>query len=248
MPDTINVPSVDLVLSESLSLALLNAVNHQQTSGIAAAAAATMSAMAILSLGAAEAGAAARAAAKSAAAADSAAGPKPLALSREAAAPTAYLSTVGGPEMALQFVAQSVALSVQDAVDSVRNVSTICTAAIGATLVRMQTGGDAKSLAEEIQLIQEILAKATASLQATWKEAAAFLAQAPHRESSATEADTPLSAAVAQAIANAAHNAVTAQQQTNITAQAATTMGVATLYSLDTAAAGIATKAVSSGD
>jgi len=48
--------------------------------------------------------------------------------------------------------------------------------------------------------------------------------------------------ATAQALSNAAHNATTAQQQTNITAQAATTMGVALLYSLDTAATGIATK------
>ena len=48
--------------------------------------------------------------------------------------------------------------------------------------------------------------------------------------------------ATAQALANAAHNATTAQQQTNITAQAATTMGVALLYSLDTASTGIATK------
>jgi len=45
-----------------------------------------------------------------------------------------------------------------------------------------------------------------------------------------------------QALANAAHNATNAQQQTNVTAQAATTMGVATLYSLDTASTGIATK------
>jgi len=48
--------------------------------------------------------------------------------------------------------------------------------------------------------------------------------------------------ATAQALSNAAHNATTAQQQTNITAQAATTMGVALLYSLDTASTGIATK------
>ena len=48
--------------------------------------------------------------------------------------------------------------------------------------------------------------------------------------------------ATAQALANAAHNATTAQQQTKITAQAATTMGVALLYSLDTASTGIATK------
>jgi uncharacterized protein YlxW (UPF0749 family) len=43
----------------------------------------------------------------------------------------------------------------------------------------------------------------------------------------------------AQALANAAHNATNAQQQSYVTAQAATTMGVATLYSLDTAHAGL---------
>ncbi|BBD10077.1 RebB family R body protein [Desulfovibrio ferrophilus] len=47
--------------------------------------------------------------------------------------------------------------------------------------------------------------------------------------------------ATAQAMGNAAHNATTSQQQTNVTAQAATTMGVAVLYSLDTASAGVAT-------
>jgi hypothetical protein len=47
--------------------------------------------------------------------------------------------------------------------------------------------------------------------------------------------------ATSQALANAAHNATTNQQQSNITAQAATTMGVATLYSIDTASTGIAT-------
>ncbi len=41
--------------------------------------------------------------------------------------------------------------------------------------------------------------------------------------------------ATAQALSNAAHNATNAQQQTNITAQAATTMGVTTLFSIDTA-------------
>ena len=48
--------------------------------------------------------------------------------------------------------------------------------------------------------------------------------------------------ATAQALGNAAHNATSAVQQAAVTAQAATTMGVAILYSLDTAAAGIATK------
>ncbi|XOV80976.1 MAG: RebB family R body protein [Aestuariibacter sp.] len=50
--------------------------------------------------------------------------------------------------------------------------------------------------------------------------------------------------ATSQALGNAAHNATTAQQQTNVTAQAATTMGVAVLYSLDTASTGMATKSI----
>jgi len=49
-----------------------------------------------------------------------------------------------------------------------------------------------------------------------------------------------LYAAIGQALANAARNAVAAQQQAQVTAQAATTMGVATMYSLDTASTGVA--------
>lgn len=45
----------------------------------------------------------------------------------------------------------------------------------------------------------------------------------------------------AQALANAAHNATVTQQQANATAQAATTQGVATLYGIDTAQAGVGT-------
>ena len=45
-------------------------------------------------------------------------------------------------------------------------------------------------------------------------------------------------------MANAARNATTAQQQTAIAAQAATTMGVATLYALDTASSGKAAQAI----
>jgi hypothetical protein len=50
--------------------------------------------------------------------------------------------------------------------------------------------------------------------------------------------------ATSQALSNAAHNATTSQQQTNVTAQAATTMGVTTLYSLDTASTGVATEKI----
>jgi hypothetical protein len=52
--------------------------------------------------------------------------------------------------------------------------------------------------------------------------------------------------ATAQALSNAAHNATTAQQQANIVAQAATTQGVALLYSIDTATTGLATKGIMS--
>lgn len=48
--------------------------------------------------------------------------------------------------------------------------------------------------------------------------------------------------ATAQALSNAAHNAANAQQQAAITAQSATTMGVATLYSIDTASDALATQ------
>lgn len=50
--------------------------------------------------------------------------------------------------------------------------------------------------------------------------------------------------ATAQALANAAHNATAAQQQMGVTAQASTTMGVTTLYSIDTATTGEATEAI----
>ncbi|MBH1512283.1 glycerol-3-phosphate dehydrogenase [Stenotrophomonas maltophilia] len=50
--------------------------------------------------------------------------------------------------------------------------------------------------------------------------------------------------ATAQALANAAHNATNAQQQSYVTAQSATTMGVATLYSIDTATAAVASKEI----
>ena len=50
--------------------------------------------------------------------------------------------------------------------------------------------------------------------------------------------------ATAQALANAAHNATTSQQQTNITAQAATTSGITTLYSIDTASDAVGTNRI----
>jgi hypothetical protein len=50
--------------------------------------------------------------------------------------------------------------------------------------------------------------------------------------------------ATAQALSNAGHVATSQFQQSGVTAQAATTMGVATLYAIDTASVGEATKAI----
>lgn len=51
-----------------------------------------------------------------------------------------------------------------------------------------------------------------------------------------------LYSAIGQALANAAQNAISAQQQGQIIAQAANTQGIATLFSVDTAALGLATE------
>jgi predicted lipoprotein with Yx(FWY)xxD motif len=48
--------------------------------------------------------------------------------------------------------------------------------------------------------------------------------------------------ATAQALANAAHNATNAQQQSYVTAQAATTVSATTLYALDTDSTDSATR------
>ncbi|MFC1222732.1 RebB family R body protein [Pedobacter sp. BG31] len=50
--------------------------------------------------------------------------------------------------------------------------------------------------------------------------------------------------ATSQALANAAHNATNSQQQTNITAQAATTSGITTLYSIDTSSDAVGTRKI----
>jgi len=50
--------------------------------------------------------------------------------------------------------------------------------------------------------------------------------------------------ATSQALSNAAHNATNNQQQSYVTMQASTTQGVSTLYSVDTASDGVATREI----
>ena len=47
--------------------------------------------------------------------------------------------------------------------------------------------------------------------------------------------------ATSQALSNAAHNATNNQQQSDVVMQAATTQGLSTLYSVDTASTGVVT-------
>jgi hypothetical protein len=54
--------------------------------------------------------------------------------------------------------------------------------------------------------------------------------------------------ATAQALANAAQNATNGQQQSHVTAQAATPMGVATPYSLDIASTGVPAEDILNSD
>ncbi len=47
-----------------------------------------------------------------------------------------------------------------------------------------------------------------------------------------------------QALSNAAHNATTGQQQSTLTSQSANTVGVTTLYSIDTASNAVGTRRI----
>ncbi len=49
---------------------------------------------------------------------------------------------------------------------------------------------------------------------------------------------------ISHALGNAAHNATYSQQQTNLTAQAATTQGISALFCLETATTGLATSTI----
>lgn len=50
--------------------------------------------------------------------------------------------------------------------------------------------------------------------------------------------------ATSQALANAAHNATTNQQQSVVTSQATNVQGISTLYSVDTASTGVNTELI----
>lgn len=235
--------AVETMLAESLSLALLNAVARQQMHGILASATTIMAATIILAGNpASRRGSrppAPEAATPAAAEGQPGAAGSALPHNHPAAVEPARITGADGIGMALQFVAQSVALSVQDAADYLRNLTTVCTASIGRSLARLDSGGNAGSI-EEIQQAQQIVTQATAEWNRVRTEALEFLEQLSQAARSCNASAAPsthaIAAGVADALSLAAHNAVTSQQQTNVTMQAATTMGTATMFSVDTAA------------
>jgi hypothetical protein len=263
MPDTTtpanNVGDFEIITLEALSLALQNTVSQRQQDWIAAEAVTITAVTQILGT----------ITSTPADTRGNAANPLPEWLihhsperrnSPEAAAKPALaekvdLAIADSEEMALKFVAQSVALSVEDAANYLRNLRIICTAAIGRFLAQIENTGEGKGALEEIQSAQEILAKAAEDFQRVYKEAATFLEQRSQSGKSAVtdsgerqanlgtgHKTAELSEAAIQALAQAIRNAVTTQQQMNVTAQASTTMGLATLYSIPTGATGMAEK------
>ncbi len=246
-----NIGTVEAVMAESLSLALLNAVTQQQRDGISAEAVTIMSALEILGsitstpleTGLEETKSKLFSAGTS---------PSVSALASQEPTNTEPVQTIGivgrnAADMALQFVAQSVALSVQDAANSLRNLRTLCIAAIGRSLRQIEITGDLKTNGPELEMVQDMLAKGTSGFQQIYKDATVFLQELSLKEKSPTftqgevlsapdatrEAGIPPS--IPKELLQAVFGAVLAQQEANITAQASTTQGIATLYSLITA-------------
>jgi hypothetical protein len=152
-------------------------------------------------------------------------------------------------------IAVSMAISVQDAANYLRNVQTLSTAAIACSLVLQPNTTHPVSLdTPAMSAMASALDRSTAQFEKLCHQATDILAQlrpllsaggaSEARTTGNTASNPDLLQAAAGALSLAAHNAVTNQQQTNITAQAAATMGVATLYSIDTASTGVATKEI----
>ena len=254
-----NLPFSAIVASEAISLAMLNAVAQQQSTAVAAQAVTIMGVTTLYSINTAETGAEWK---KSLAAAIPTAAPAAHKAPAIAEAATAAIDKIATSEAnhdtlesAAQLIAVATALSVVDAANYLRNMQTISTAAMASSLLIQPNATRHGSLDNpELAAVLSLLDHSTAQFEKLSHRATDVLAQLrplPSADSAGeaqatgkTVPDAELLKATAGALSIAVHNAVTAQQQTNITAQAATTMGIATLYSIDTAATGKATEEI----
>jgi hypothetical protein len=254
-----------IVATESMSLAMLNAVARQQSDAITAQAVTVMAVATMLSITTAEI-ASTEAAVAATATVGSAAQDAPAVEAEpatvEAATATTDMiadaeATEDIAEAAARMIAQTVALTVQDTANYLRNVQTLSTASIACGLLQANTPNLVSEDAPALSATLSIVDHSTAQFERLCGWATEILAQLRSLRSAtgASEAhagESPAAAAgllqaAAHALSTAVQNAVACQQQVNITAQAATTMGVATLYSLDTASTGVAAKKILDG-
>ena len=70
-----------------------------------------------------------------------------------------------GAGKAIQFVAQSAAMAIQDATDNLRNLSTVSTTAIGVAMTQLMTTGDLKTWIPVIRAAQEIVQHCTTDFE-----------------------------------------------------------------------------------
>jgi len=258
-----NLPFSAIVASEAISLAMLNAVAQQQSGAVAAQAVTIMGVITLYSINTAETGAewkkSLRNESLAAAIPTAPAAHKVPSIAETALATVDKIATSEAThdtlESAAQLIAVATALSVVDAANYLRNVQTISTAAMASSLLihphATRPGSiDSPALAAVVSALDH----SAAQFEKLCNRATEVLAQlrpqptadetGEARTAGNTAPDAHLLNATAQALSLAVHNAVTALQQTNITAQAATTMGIATLYSIDTAATGKATEEI----
>jgi len=249
------IPFSAIVASEAISLAMLNAVAQQQSGAVAAQAVTIMGVTTLYSINTAETGAewkksldaaipAAPAAHKIPSIAETA-----LATVDKIASSEANHDTL---ESAAQLIAVATALSVVDAANYLRNVQTLSTAAMASSLLIHPNATRPGSIDNpSLAAVVSVLDHSAAQFEKLCHRATDLLAQLRPQPSAGeagttgnTVPDAELLKATAGALSIAVHNAVTAQQQTNVTAQASTVMGISTLYSIDTAATGKATEEI----
>lgn len=247
-----------LIASGSVSLAMLNAVARQQLDAIEAEAVTIMGASAMISLATAElAGketASAASAALGAPAQDSPAAPT-------APAATPQTDTLAGAEVvedateaAARMIALTVALTVQDAANYLRNLQTLSTASIICSAIQTYSTPASQST-PELTAPLPYVEQGSAQLEKIGSWATQILAQLRSLRPSAAAKEPStgqppranLLESAANALQTAMQNAVSNQQQANQTAQASAVMGIATLYSIDTASTGRAAQKILNG-
>ena len=241
-----------IIAEEAVSLAMLNAVQRQQQDGILAQAVTATCATAILSLIPAEIASPEVPAALALAGASAESGGAPTlggATASESIAADDMDARAGAPQDildgALRMMALTIALTVQDAANYLRNVQTLSTASIACSLVPPEAE---QHVSKDIPPAILAVERCASQFQDFCSRTTVILGELQSLRASGGASETgwgetrgaiaELLQGTARALSTAAQNAASGQQQNDVSAQAATVMGVTTLYSVDTAALG----------